>query len=122
VTDSALIHSDLHFSNVLAADREPWLAIDPEPVSGDPAYEVAPLLWNRWQEALRAPSPRSALLDRLYTVVDVAGLDEGRVRDWIVVRQVCKVLWTYEEHINGGAPIEHDRVTAATTLLKAVQR
>ena len=121
-TDSALIHSDLHFANVLAADREPWLVIDPKPLSGDPAYEVAPLLWNRWEEAMRAVSPRHALLDRLYAVVDVAGLDEERVRNWIVVREVCNVLWSYEEHINDGVPIQHDRVTTATTILKAVQR
>ena len=37
-----LIHGDLHYGNVLAADRAPWLAIDPKPTSGDPHYEVAP--------------------------------------------------------------------------------
>ena len=121
-TDSALIHSDLHFFNVLASEREPWLVIDPKPLSGDPAYEVAPLLWNRWEEAMVAVSPRQALLDRLFTVVDVADLDEDRVRDWIVVREVCNVLWTFEEHRRDGAPIHHDWVTAATTILKAVQR
>ena len=51
-TDAALIHSDLHYFNVLAATREPWLVIDPKPLAGDPAYEVAPLLWNRWDEVL----------------------------------------------------------------------
>ena len=121
-TDRALIHSDLHYFNVLAADREPWLVIDPKPLAGDPAYEVGPLLGNRWDEAMAATSPRQALLDRLFTVVDVAGLDEDRVRDWIVVREVCNVLWTYEEHLRDGAPIQHDWVTGATTILKAVQR
>ena len=45
-----LVHGDLHYANVLAADREPWLAIDPKPMDGDPHYEPAPLLWNRWDE------------------------------------------------------------------------
>ena len=45
-----LIHADLHYENVMAADREPWLAIDPKPVSGDPHYELAPMLWNRVEE------------------------------------------------------------------------
>ena len=49
---SALLHTDLHYANVLAAEREPWLVIDPKPLSGDPAYEVAPVLWNRWDEAV----------------------------------------------------------------------
>jgi streptomycin 6-kinase len=121
-TDRALIHSDLHYANVLSAERQPWLVIDPKPLAGDPAYEVGPLLGNRWDEVLAAASPRQALLDRLFTVVDVAGLDEDRVRDWIVVREVCNVLWTYEEHLTDGAPIQHDWVTAATTILKAVER
>ena len=45
-----IIHGDLHHHNVLAADREPWLVIDPKPMSGDPHYEPAPMLWNRWDE------------------------------------------------------------------------
>jgi streptomycin 6-kinase len=121
-TDAALIHSDLHYFNVLAAEREPWLVIDPKPLSGDPAYEVGPLLGNRWEEAMASSAPRQALLDRLFTVVDVAGLDEDRVRDWIVVREVCNVLWTYEEHVRDGSPIQQDWVTGAATILKAVQR
>jgi streptomycin 6-kinase len=121
-TDTALIHTDLHYANVLAADREPWLVIDPKPLAGDPAYEVGPLLGNRWEEAMAAASPRQALLSRMFTVIDVAGLDEGRVRDWIVVREVCNVLWTYEEHIRDGAPLQHDWISGATTILKAVQR
>ena len=47
-----LIHTDLHYGNVLAhassdTGRERWLAIDPKPVNGDPHYEIAPMLWNR---------------------------------------------------------------------------
>lgn len=121
LTDSALLHTDLHYFNVLAADREPWLVIDPKPLAGDPAYEVGPLLNNRWEEAMAAASPRQALLNRMFTVVDAAGLDEDRVRGWIIVREVCNVLWTYEEHLADGSPLLHDWITAATTILKAVQ-
>ena len=45
-----MIHGDLHYENVLAGDREPWLVIDPKPMSGDPHYELAPMLWNRFDE------------------------------------------------------------------------
>jgi streptomycin 6-kinase len=120
-TDRALIHTDLHYANVLASDREPWLVIDPKPLAGDPAYEVGPMLGNRWDEAMAAGSPRQALLDRMLTIVDVAELDEDRVRNWIVVREVCNVLWTLEEHLSDGTAIQHDWVTAATTMIKAVQ-
>ena len=43
---SHVIHGDLHYGNVLTADREPWLAIDPKPINGDRHYEVAPMLWS----------------------------------------------------------------------------
>ncbi|HEY5821592.1 MAG TPA: aminoglycoside phosphotransferase family protein [Propionibacteriaceae bacterium] len=118
-TDQTLIHSDLHYANVLAATRQPWLAIDPKPLAGDPAYEVAPLLWNRWEEAVASGSIRNAVLDRLFAVVDVAGLDEDRVRDWVVVREVVNVLWSTQE---GSRPGHEDWVTTATTIVKAVQR
>ena len=36
-----VLHGDLHHGNILRADREPWLAIDPHGVIGDPGYEIA---------------------------------------------------------------------------------
>ena len=116
-TDAALLHGDLHYANVLAAGREPWLVIDPHPLAGDPAFEVAPLLRNRWAEAAASDDLRGALLDRLYAVVDTAGLDEDRVRDWVVVREMVNVLWASRE-----AEPDRELVTRSTTVVKAVQR
>ena len=118
-TDRALIHTDLHYANVLAAAREPWLVIDPKPMAGDPAYEVAPLLWNRWSEAVATHDLRGAVLERLFTVVDVAGLDEDRVRGWVVVRELVNVLWATRD---GTATQDPSWITRATTIVKAVQR
>ncbi|REK71120.1 aminoglycoside resistance protein [Aeromicrobium endophyticum] len=117
VSDAAsvgrLVHADLHYENVLAADREPWLAIDPKPVSGDPHYEVAPLLSNRWDEVVATGDVRTAVRRRFHTVVDVAGLDEQRARDWVVVREAHHAMWAIEDD-------DRDRVTAAIAILKAV--
>jgi len=110
-----LVHGDLHYANVLAADREPWLAIDPKPVSGDPHYEVAPLLRNRWGEL--AGDVRRGVRARFHAVVDAAGLDEDRARDWVVVRAMCEALWVLEEPGVDDA----DRLTRCVTLAKAVQ-
>jgi streptomycin 6-kinase len=49
-----LVHADLHYGNVLGGHREPWLAIDPKPVAGDPEHAVPELLWTRVDE-LRTP-------------------------------------------------------------------
>jgi streptomycin 6-kinase len=35
---SALLCTDIHPGNILASQREPWLAIDPKPYLGDPTY------------------------------------------------------------------------------------
>jgi streptomycin 6-kinase len=111
-----MIHGDLHYENVLAADREPWLVIDPKPTSGDPHYEVAPLLWNRWEEL--AGDIRGGVRRRFLTVVDAAGLDEDRARDWVVVRMVHNAMWEIEDHPD--AP-DADYLTMCITLAKAVQ-
>jgi streptomycin 6-kinase len=118
-TDAAIIHTDLHFFNVLAAAREPWLVIDPKPLTGDPAYEVAPLLWNRWDEATATGNLRAAVLERMFTVVDAAGLDEDRVRAWVIVRELVNVADALREPPPDG---EASSVTIATTIVKAVQR
>lgn len=113
-TDGVMIHGDLHYENVLAADREPWLAIDPKPMSGDPHYEVAPLLWNRWDEIVASTDVREAVRRRFHTVVDAAELDEDRARAWIIVREAHNAMWAIED----GEP---DRVTMAIAIIKAVQ-
>jgi streptomycin 6-kinase len=117
-TDGTLLHTDLHYFNVLSADREPWLVIDPKPLSGEAAYEVAPLLWNRWEEAVATGNIRNALLSRMYAVADAAVLDEDRVRDWITVREMVNVLWA----LTDGSPLDSDWITEAITIVKAVQR
>ena len=117
-TDGTLLHTDLHYVNVLAAQREPWLVIDPKPLSGDPAYEVAPMLWNGWDELMATRDPRTAVLDRMFALVDGADLDEDRVRAWVTVRMMVNVKWAIEQQ----DPDLATWLTKAITLVKAVQR
>ena len=109
-----IIHGDLHYENVLAADREPWLVIDPKPMSGDPHYEIAPMLWNRFDEL--GDNLRDGLRRRFHTLVDTAGLDEDRARDWVVVRMIHNASWA----VIDGDP-DDDYLTMCVTIAKAVQ-
>ena len=86
VPADSVVHGNLHYENVLAADREPWLAIAPRPMNGDPHYELAPMLWNRWDEL--SGHIRDGVRRRFYTLVDAAGFDEERARAWVVVRVI----------------------------------
>jgi len=91
-TRPVLLHTDLHYENVLASDREPWLAIDPKPLLGDPAYEVAPLLWNRWDEAISSGDLAGHLQWRADVVTEAAGLEQALVAGWVVVREAVEAL------------------------------
>lgn len=120
-TDGTLVHTDLHYTNVLAADREPWLVIDPKPLSGDPHYEPAPMLWNRWDEVVASGDVRDTVRRRFHTLVDVAGLDEHRARDWVVVRELHNALWCLEDSPGGLDAEGRAWLTRCVTIAKAVQ-
>ena len=110
-----VIHGDLHYQNVLAADREPWLVIDPKPMNGDPHYEVAPLLWNRWDEL--TGNIREGVRGRFHAVVDAAGLVEDRARAWVVVRMVHNAMW----ELQNGPAADRAWLTTCAAIAKAVQ-
>jgi len=103
----SVVHGNLHYGNVLAADRERWLANAPRPVNGDPHYEVAPMLWSRWDEL--TGNIRAGVRRRFDTLVDAAGFDEERARAWVIVRVVRQ------------ATREPDQLTKLVALAKAVQ-
>lgn len=119
-----IVHGDLHGENVLAADREPWLVIDPKGMSGDPHYEPAPMLWNRWDEVVAGGHVRDAVRRRFHTVIDAAGLDEDRARDWVVVRMVLNAHWSVEDAQRAHRALDaEDRawITRCISIAKAVQ-
>ncbi len=117
-----IVHGDLHYLNVLAADREPWLVIDPKPMSGDPHFELAPMLWNRMDEL--GDAVRTGVRRRFHTLVDAAGLDEARARDWVILRMVLNAHWAVEDAQRGERDLSADErewITNCIAIVKAVQ-
>ncbi|WP_319453585.1 MULTISPECIES: aminoglycoside phosphotransferase family protein [unclassified Mycobacterium] len=108
-----VLHGNLHYGNVLTGDREPWLVIAPTPLNGDPHYELAPMLWSRWDEL--AGDVRGGVQRRFYTLVDAAGFDEDRARGWTIVRVAREASRALSR---GGDP---STLTRFVTLAKAVQ-
>jgi streptomycin 6-kinase len=75
-----LLATDLHAGNVLRAQREPWLVIDPKPFVGDPAYDATQHLFNC---EVRLRSDPAGTIRRF---ADLLGLDHERVRLWTFAR------------------------------------
>ncbi|MGP3959903.1 aminoglycoside phosphotransferase family protein [Nonomuraea sp. 3N208] len=95
-----LLHWDLHYDNVLAADREPWLAIDPKPLAGDPGFDLCPALWNRWDDVVATGDVTRAVLRRFDLMVDALGLDPRRAAGWTLGRVLQNALWDVEDGEN----------------------
>ncbi|MCU1538988.1 MAG: 6-kinase [Humibacillus sp.] len=118
--EERLLHTDLHYTNVLAADRTPWLAIDPKPMAGDVAFEVAPALWNRADELGTGSEVRWSLRRRLEIICERAGIDEGRARAWTIVREADNAVGASVGSGVGQDAEAHDRVSLAVTIIKAM--
>lgn len=98
--DHLVLHGDLHHDNVLRAGREPWLAIDPHGVVGDPGYDCGAMLYNpdpwRREEDLLSLVPA-----RIEQLADGFGIPVERVTAWGFVMGVLSEVWTAQ---GGGMP------------------
>lgn len=89
-----LLHWDLHYENVLAGDREPWLAIDPKPLAGHPGFELLPALHNRWEEAVAGGLTK--IVRRRFDQLS-EGMDRDLAVAWTLARVLQNSLWTVED-------------------------
>jgi len=79
-TSDVLLATDLHAGNVLRAQREPWLVIDPKPFVGEPAFDGTQHLLN---------CPRRLWADAAGTIrgyADLLEIDYERLRLWTFAR------------------------------------
>jgi streptomycin 6-kinase len=88
-TENVLVNYDLHYADVLASTREPWLVVDPKVVVGAPEFGIAQLLWTRLEEI----EARGGLERALRVLAEAGGLDPVLTRAWTLVRCVDYWLW-----------------------------
>ncbi len=77
--EQVLLHQDLHGENVLAAEREPWLAIDPKPLAGEREFSVAPIVRSG-----ELGHSKGDVIRRLDALTGELGLDRDRALGWTV--------------------------------------
>ncbi len=92
-----LVATDLHAGNVLRAQREPWLVIDPKPFVGDPAFDPVQHMLNCDERLYRDPA---GLAERMAHLLE---LDPERVRLWTLAR--CSQESLYDTSMRGPAQI-----------------
>jgi streptomycin 6-kinase len=89
-----LVHQDLHGENVLAAEREPWLVIDPKPLAAEREFAVAPIVRSG-----ELGHTRDEALGRLDRLCAELGIDRERARLWTIIQTTA---WNedaaYPEH------------------------
>jgi streptomycin 6-kinase len=111
-----LVHTDLHYDNILASARpgEPWVAIDPTAAVGAPERSVAELLWTRVDE-LPGPQGITGLLD---AIIKSGQLDRAKAAAWAFVRSIDYWLWGLDNGLTTD-PARCRRVAEALALLAA---
>jgi streptomycin 6-kinase len=95
-----VLHGDLHHANILSAERDAWLAIDPRGLIGEPAAETTPLLLS----VLPTKDPtrtREVLTRRVDQLGEELGVERERIRAWGIVRAVLSSFRALEERGSG---------------------
>ena len=83
-----LVHQDLHGGNILRAQREPWLVIDPKPLAGEREFSLAPIV-----RGAEFGHSRNAVVRRLDTLATALGVDRERARLWTLGQALA---WGWE--------------------------
>ncbi|MEX2245906.1 MAG: aminoglycoside phosphotransferase family protein [Dehalococcoidia bacterium] len=110
-SEPVLLHGDLHHFNILSAQREPWLIVDPHGVIGEPAFEVGPWLRNTVGDPngphahlylLKQPNARAVLDRRLNDFSELLEVDRARLRDWGFAFCALSACWSNESNHRPG--------------------
>ncbi|MEU5309938.1 aminoglycoside phosphotransferase family protein [Streptomyces sp. NPDC021562] len=83
-----LLHGTFRQSKVLAGERLPWLAVGPDPVVGECAFDLARLVRDRVEDLIASPSGASITRRRIKRLAESLEVDQERLRGWTLFRAV----------------------------------
>ncbi|MFC4562803.1 aminoglycoside phosphotransferase family protein [Nocardiopsis mangrovi] len=110
---TVVLHGDFNPGNVLAAERAPWLAIDPKPMAGDPGYDLWPLL-QQVDDPFAYPDPEAVLCRRFALVSGILGEPVDRLAAWCLARTVESAF----DHLRLGRPRGRAELGQAAVLAR----
>uniref|UniRef100_A0AAU1HSB2 Aminoglycoside phosphotransferase family protein n=1 Tax=Streptomyces sp. NBC_00180 TaxID=2903632 RepID=A0AAU1HSB2_9ACTN len=83
-----LLHGTFRQSKVLAGERMPWLAVGPDPVIGECAFDLARLVRDRVEDLIASPSGAATTRRRVKRLAESLDVDQERLRGWTLFRAV----------------------------------
>jgi streptomycin 6-kinase len=83
-----LLHGTFRQSKVLAGERSPWLAVGPDPVVGECAFDLARLVRDRVEDLIASPSGAATTRRRVKRLAESLEVDQERLRGWTLFRAV----------------------------------
>ncbi|MFF0159569.1 aminoglycoside phosphotransferase family protein [Streptomyces sp. NPDC005263] len=83
-----LLHGTFRQSKVLAGERMPWLAVGPDPVVGECAFDLARLVRDRVEDLIASPSGPATTRRRVKRLAESLDVDQDRLRGWTLFRAV----------------------------------
>lgn len=83
-----LLHGTFRQSKVLAGERTPWLAVGPDPVVGECAFDLARLVRDRVEDLIASPSGAATTRRRVKRLAESLEVDQERLRGWTLFRAV----------------------------------
>lgn len=86
--EERLLHGTFRQSKVLAGERMPWLAVGPDPVVGECAFDLARLVRDRVEDLIASPSGASITRRRVKRLAESLEVDQERLRGWTLFRAV----------------------------------
>ncbi|WP_146926988.1 aminoglycoside phosphotransferase family protein [Cellulomonas xylanilytica] len=95
-SSDVLVHGDLNPGNLLDGGGGRWVAIDPKPMRGDPAYDLWPLL-EQVDDPFEHPEPQAVLRDRVALLAGLLDLDPARIAAWAFARCTESALWVWDQ-------------------------
>lgn len=88
-----IVNRDTHLGNIVAAEREPWLLIDPKAFLGEAAFDAGFLILKQVETQPDPASARRAVA----ATADGLDVDRERARAWAYLRTVEEIAWSIED-------------------------
>ncbi|MGW4242180.1 aminoglycoside phosphotransferase family protein [Nocardia sp. NPDC004722] len=88
-----VVNRDTHLGNIVAAEREPWLLIDPKPYLGEAAFDAGFLVMIQVQSD-PTPEHARAVIARTAAALDV---DPDRAHAWAFMRSMEEIVWANQD-------------------------